>query len=254
MENSDGYKVAFPKESYAVPFRDCFSELNGADSFKHLQHNHSDVWSASISRSSGLFLEKATFSFLHITHGVINGMPGSIDRFEAIIYPANPKIPALFIMTDFTDVEDSDAYIVLYTDLIIQDGESRDAEKELFSRAAESVCAQHGHNFGELNAFIQGRSTFGGTAGACGLMGFFEQKDIPFIDDVVGMAIPTYRTIIELHAQDRMREDDYSRMYASRARLVEWMLVESLGTRIMRENSIPIAVIEASSFPPMVKY
>ena len=254
METSDGHKVVFPRESYATTFRDCYSELNGTDSFKHVQHNHSDVWSASISRSSGLFLEKATFSFWNITHGVINGVPGSINRFEAIIYPANPKIPALFIMTDFTDVEDTGAYIVLYTDLIIQDGESRVAEKELFYRAAESVCRRHGHNIGELNAFIQGRSTFGGNAGACGLMGFFAEKDIPFIDDVVGMSVPTYRRIIELHAQDRMREDDYTRMYASRARLVEWMLVESLGTRIMRENNIPIAVIEASSFPPVVRY
>jgi hypothetical protein len=254
METIDGNNGAFPKESYALTFRECYAELNGADSFKHLQHNHSDVWSVSISRSSGLFLEKATFSYLNIIHGTVNGVPGSINRFEAIIYPANPKIPALFIMTDLTDVEDTGRYIVLYTDLIIQDGESRDVEKELFSRAGEALCARHGQNFGELNAFIQGRTTFGGNAGACGMMGFFDEKDIPFIDDVVGMAIPTYRRIIELHAQDRMRDDDYARMYASRARLVEWMLVESLGTRIMRENNIPISVIEASSFPPMVKY
>ena len=254
MENVAGNDAVFPKESYALSFRDCYAELNGADSFKHLQHNHSDAWSVSISRSSGLFLEKATVSFLNITHGTINGAPGSINRFEAIIYPANPKIPALFIMTDLTTVEDSGRYIILYTDLIIQDGEPREAEKELFSGAAESLCARHGQNFAELNAFIQGRSTFGGSAGACGLMGFFEERDIPFIDDVIIMAVPTYRRIIELHAQDRMRDDDYTRMYATRARLVEWMLVESLGTRIMRENNIPIAVIEASSFPPVVKY
>ncbi len=254
MNDVTGTEVGFPKESYAIPFRDCYTELNGADSFMHLQHNHSDVWSISISRSSGLFLEKATFSFLNITHGVINGAPGSINRFEAIIYPANPKIPALFIMTDLTDSEESGRYIVFYTDLIIQDGEPREAEKELFSGAVASLCSGHGQNFAELNAFIRGRSTFGGNAGACGLMGFFEKKDIPFIDAVMGMAVPTYRKIIELHAQDRMREDDYARMYAARARLVEWMLVESLGTRIMRENNIPIAVIEASSFPPVVKY
>jgi hypothetical protein len=254
MENHGGNSVAFPKESYALPFRDCYAELNGADSFKHLQHNHSDAWSVSISRSTGLFLEKATFSFLNITHGFINGVPGSISRFEAIIYPANPKIPALFIMTDLSDVEDTGRYIVLYTDLIIQDGESRDVEKELFSRASEAVCAGHGQSFSELNTFIQGRSTFGGNAGACGLMGFFSEQDIPFIDDLISRTIPTYRSIIELHARDRMREDDYARMHASRARLVEWMLVESLGTRIMRENNIPIAIIEASTFPPVVKY
>ncbi len=254
MENCGGHRVAFPRESYAETFRDCYSELNGVDSFKRLQHSHSDAWSASISRSSGLFLEKATFTFLQITHGIINGVPGSIHRFEAIIYPANPKTPALFIMTDLTALEGAGAYIVLYNDLIIQDGEPRDAERELFSRASESVCSKHGRNFGDLNAFIQGRSTFGDNAGACGLMGFFEEMDIPFIDDVVGMTIPTYRKIIELHAQDRMREDDYARMYASRARLVEWMLVESPGTRVLRENNIPISVIEASSFPPVVKY
>lgn len=254
MDGLTGNEVDFPRQSYALPFRDFYTEVNGADSFKHLQHNHSDVWSISISRSSGSFLEKATVSFLNITHGVMNGVPGSINRFEAIMYPANPKIPALFIMTDLTSSEESGRYIVFYTDLIIQDGQPREAEKELFSGAAASLCSKHGQNFGELNAFIQGRNTFGGNAGACGMMGFFEEKDIPFIDDAIVQAVPTYRNIIELHARDRMREDDYTSMYASRARLVEWMLVNSLGTGIMRENSIPISVIEASSFPPVVKY
>ncbi len=156
MEGVAGNDAEFPKEGYALSFRDCYAELNGADSFKHLQHNHSDAWSASISRSSGLFLEKATVSFLNITHGTINGAPGSINRFEAIIYPANPKIPALFIMTDLTNVEDSGRYIILYTDLIIQDGEPREAEKELFSRAAESLCYQARAEFRRIECVYSG--------------------------------------------------------------------------------------------------
>jgi hypothetical protein len=47
---------------------------------------------------------------------------------------------------------------------------------------------------------------------------------------------------------------DFAAMHAARARLIEWMIAESLGTKIMRENNIPLSVIEASSFPPMVKY
>ncbi len=38
-------------------------------------------------------------------------------------------------------------------------------------------------------------------------------------------------------------------MYASRARFVEWMIADSLGTKIMRENNIPLHIIEVSSFP-----
>ena len=254
MESVVSNNVTFPKENYALAFKELYAEINGAGSFKHLQHAHSDAWSVSISRSSGLILEKATFSFLNIVHGSINALPGSVRRFEAIVYPANPKIPTLFIMTDLTDSEEMGRYIVLYTDLIIQDGEPREAEKNLFRQTAESLCGRYGQNFKELNEFIQGRGTFGGNAGACGMMGFFKEDDIPFIDDVVGMVVPTYRKVIELHAQDRVREDDYARMYAARARLVEWMLVDSLGTKIMKENNIPLSVIEASSFPPTVKY
>lgn len=251
LVNSD---CTFPKESYALAFKDLYTEINGAGSFKHLQHAHSDAWSVSISRSSGLILEKATFSFLNIIQGTINALPGSIRRFEAIVYPANPNIPGLFIMTDLTESEEMGSYIVLYADLIIQDGEPRQAEKSLFKQSMESLCGRYGQSFQELNEFIQGRATFGGNAGACGLMGFFQEDDIPFIDGIFAMVVPTYRKVIELHAQDRVRDDDYARMYASRARLVEWMLVDSLGTKIMKENNIPLSVIEASSFPPTVKY
>lgn len=254
MEGVSEKGFDFPRDAYALPFRAYYTELNGPDSFKQLQHNHSDVWSIHVCRSSGVWLEKATFSFLNITHGIINGVPGSIKRFEAIIYPANPKIPSLFIMTDLTENEESGNYIVFYTDLIIQDGEPRQTEMELFSGALATVCSKHGQNFSELNAFIQGRSTFGGNAAASGLMGFFEEKDTPFIDEIMDMAVPTYRRIVEFHVQDRIHDDDFTRMYAVRARMVEWMLVESLGTKIMRENNIPIAVLEASTFPPTVKY
>lgn len=254
METAVNNSCFFPKEGYAQAFKDLYTDMNGAGSFKHLQHAHSDAWSVSISRSSGLVLEKATFSFLNIIHGTINGLPASIRRFEAIVYPANPNIPALFVMTDLTDSEEMGRYIVLYGDLMIQDGEPHEAEKNLFSHTMESLCDRYGQNFKELNEFIQGRGTFGGNAGGCGLMGFFKEDDIGFIDEVVGGVVPTYRKVIELHAQDRVREDDYIRMHASRARLVEWMLVDSLGTKIMKENSIPLSVVEASSFPPTVKY
>ena len=43
-------------------------------------------------------------------------------------------------------------------------------------------------------------------------------------------------------------------MHASRARLVEWMLTENIGVKVMRENNIPVSVVEASSFPPVVEY
>ena len=246
--------MTYPKEEYAGNLQELYTQINGASSFQPMQQFESDRWSARIYRSSGKTLEKATCSFLQITDGTINGSPGSISRFEAVAYPENPKIPALFIMTDRTETEEMGRYIVFYSDLIIQDRKSHQREKDLFAKVAQGVCNHYGHTFKELNEFIGGRGTFGGNAGECGLMGFFQETDIPFLEDLMGKIVPTYKEILELNQNEHPQKEDHENMHASRARFIEWMILDSLGTKILRENNIPLHVIEESSFPPMVEY
>jgi coproporphyrinogen III oxidase len=254
MNRESENHMSYPKEEYPLPIQELCTQMNGATSFRPMQQFQSDTWSARIYRSSGGTLEKATCSFLHITKGTINGSPGSISRFEAVAYPENPKIPALFIMTDMTETEEMGSYIVFYSDLIIQDRQSHQREKNLFASVAQGVCDQHGHSFKDYNEFIGGRGTFGGNAGECGLMGFFQEKDIPFLEALMRKVVPAYAEILELNENEHPQDEDHENMYASRARFVEWMIADSLGTKIMRENNIPLHILEVSSFPPVVKY
>ena len=43
-------------------------------------------------------------------------------------------------------------------------------------------------------------------------------------------------------------------MYQSRARLIEWIILEDYGIKVARENGIVSEVIEAYAFPPVIRY
>ena len=60
----------------------------------------------------------------------------------------------------------------------------------------------------------------------------------------------TYETIIV----EKPQKEDYEKMHQSRARLIEWIILEDYGVKIGRENGILSEVIEAYAFPPVIKY
>jgi hypothetical protein len=244
----------FPKATYHIPFKDLYTGLNGGDSASHEKEACSGPWISHTNFCPGPVLQKATWTFLHIVHGVVNGKPGSISRFESVAYPSNPKIPGLFVMADMNETEDMGRYLVFYTDLIIQDGQTHDTEKQKFAAPIETVCRSHGQDFKEHNSFITGRGVFGGCAGECGLMGFFQEKDIPFLENLLQVIPSSYQQLFTGTSDIPANEADYETMHASRARFVEWMITENIGVKVLRENNIPLSIVEASSFPPVVRY
>jgi hypothetical protein len=244
----------FPKESYLHPFKDLYTRINGGDSVCHGKETFSDTWISHTNFCPGPVLKKATCTLLHIVNGKVNDNPGSISRLESVAYPSNPKIPGLFVMADMNETEDMGRYLVCYIDLIIQDGQTHDAEKKRFASQIESVCLDHGQDFEEHNSFIKVRGAFGGCAGECGLMGFFQEEDIPFLENLLKLLPVFHEQLLAGCAGIPADDADYEKMHASRARLVEWMLTENIGVKVMRENNIPLSIVEASSFPPIVMY
>ena len=144
--------------------------------------------------------------------------------------------------------------LVFYTDLIIQDGKPHDEEKKLFSTSLKNICKKHDHNFEEHNAFAAGRGLLGGNAGECGVLNFFEEKDIPFLEELIKETLPAYRKILESKKNDLPQKEDYEQADRSRARLIEWIIVEDTGIKIARENGISLEVVEAYGFPPVIRY
>jgi hypothetical protein len=43
-------------------------------------------------------------------------------------------------------------------------------------------------------------------------------------------------------------------MNKSRARMIDWIILEDYGTKVARENGIASEAIEAYGFPPVIRY
>ena len=246
--------LPYPKDEYAALLRNFYGDINGPDSFDALKEWASEKWSATVHCSRGEVLEKAGFSRVHLVGGVLNESPGDISLFETLAYPANPKIPGFIIMTNMNTTETMGNVLVFYTDLIIQDPNPHDQEKQLFSDALKAICEHHGQDFEEHNGMMTGRGLLGGNGGECGLMNFFEEKDISFLESVIEGILPVYKNIIEKAGKETPRKEDYEHMHQSRARLIEWIILEDYGVQVARENGIRSEVVEAYGFPPQIRY
>jgi len=247
--------LPYPKDDYTALLRNFYEDINGPDSFDPLKEWASEKWSATVNCSRGEVLEKAGFSRVHLVGGVLNESPGEISLFETLAYPANPRIPGLIIMTNMNRTEAMRNVLVFYTDLIIQDPKPHDQEKQLFSDALKASCEHHGHDFEEHNGMMTGRGLLGGNGGECGLMNFFEEKDISFLESVMEGILPVYKNIIEkAGGSEKPQREDYEYMHQSRARLIEWIILEDYGVQVARENGIRSEVVEAYGFPPQIRY
>jgi hypothetical protein len=244
----------YPKEEYRVLLQNFYSEINGPDSFEPLLEWQGENWSSRVLRSRGALLEKAGFTTVNIANGIVNDSPGSIRLFETLAYPASPCTPGLIIMTNMNRSDAMGEMVVFYTDLIIQDGRTHVEEKQFFSTALREICDRCGRNFDEFNAFGAGQGILGGNAAECGFLNFFTAEDIPFLDEVIHGALPAYRAILARPPVPQPAQADFTSMYRSRARFVEWFITENIGYRIAKANSIPLETIEAYGFPPVIKY
>ena len=246
--------LPYPKDEYVKLLKDFYADINGADSFDPVKDWQGDKWSATVHCSRGKVLEKAGFARVHMVGGIVNEHPADISLFETLAYPANPRIPGFIIMTNMNASEAMGKILTFYTDLIIQDEKPHDEAKRLFSDALQNICEKHGHNLQEHKAMLTGGRILGGQAGECGLLNFFEEKDIPFLEALIKGVLTAYRNIIEKNRHDTPQEEDVEKMHRSRARLIEWIILEDYGTKIARENGVSSEAIEAYGFPPVIRY
>ena len=251
MKNKTDFN--YPHEDYVALIKDFYSEINGTASLTPVREWESDNWSASSTCSRGTVLEKAGFGIMHIVGGTVYQKPGSLKLFETLAYPTNPKIPGLIFVVNLNETEDLGRMIVYLIDLIIQDGKTHDEEKNIISAVVKRICDKHERNFEKHYALEPGR-LLAGNGAECGIMDFFKEQDIPFLDDLIRESLPAYREILEIKKNEQPQEEDYQAMYRSRARIVEWITVEDIGVKIAKDNGIPLEIIESYGFPPVVKY
>lgn len=77
---------------------------------------------------------------------------------------------------------------------------------------------------------------------------------MPFLDDLIKGVLPVYKNIIEMKNNETPQKEDFEKMNQSRARLIEWIILEDYGTKVARENGVSSEAIEAYGFPPIIRY
>lgn len=246
--------LPYPKEEHALMLSNFYRSINGMDSFDPVRKWEKERWSATVHCSRGRILKKAAYAQMCLKAGVINGSPADLRFLETLAYPLNPRIPGLIIMTNMNETEAMGRIIVFYCDLMMQDGGSCEVEKKLFSAAIEGCCEQHGHDYEEHRAMIAGRGFLGGSGGECGFLNFFQESAIPFLEAVMKRVLAVYGDIIWKNQGSVPDKTDYIKMHRSRARLIEWIILEDYGIQVARENGILSEVIEAYAFPPVIRY
>jgi hypothetical protein len=245
---------AHPRDSYPDLIREFYADLNGADVAEPPVETQADNWWCRSQTSRGALLEKAGYSMLHIVDGKIYNSPGSIKFFETLAYPANPRVPGFIFLMNLNQTEATGQTVVLFIDLFYQNNVPNPAATEVFEVALKNVYDRHDKNFAER---YQPKTSgiLAGLAARCGVMDFFQETDAdPFIDELLHAALAAYRDILTLTLDDIPADEDFTVMNEHRARLVEWLTVSDIGIQFAKQSGVPLQVIEAYGYPPVVRY
>jgi len=80
---------------------------------------------------------------------------------------------------------------------------------------------------------------------------FFEETDIPFLEDAVAGALAAYRKVL---ARDwgPVTEDARAATATARKKILDWILTDDYGVKVARQNRIPLEILELYAFPPGV--
>jgi len=250
--NRTGFSL--PPDHYAQLLRDYFAEFNGADAASPPVMREGRNWHVTTQTSRGQVLEKAGISLMHIVDGRIYGSPGSIKLFEALAYPANPRIPGLVFLFNVNETEKAGRSVVLYFDLFFQHGCPDDAIRRQFSGVLQPAYGRHGREFGARFKAEPGR-ILAGAAAECGVMEFMpEHQADPFASELLHAGLGAYREIVATTGQQKPESADFDAMFRHRARLVQWLTCEDIGIRFALDSGVPLELIEAYGYPPVVRY
>lgn len=243
-------EFAFPQRDHFEACRKFYETINGAAAFEPVQHRQGDNYSAEVLCSRGEKLQKAGAAMLRLEGGTVEEMPADLSLLQTMAWPSNPCIPGFIIMACSSRMEGQDVMVTFYTDLIAQNGQAQQSDRELFTAALRAVCERHAKSLEEYQSFLAGRGMLGGCAAECGMLYFFEESDAGLLSDIIDAALQAYRRIIDSGVLQKPAEKDIAAMQVSRDKIVAWILSEDYGVKVARQNNIPIEVMEAYGFPP----
>jgi hypothetical protein len=231
---------SFPQGKNLEAIRNVYASINGADSFEPARQWRTDTWSAEAHCSTGKVLEKAGAGMVQLNGGAVEGVPTTISLMQTMAYPAHPCLPGCIVMASTSQMEGQDPIMMVYTDLIDQNGKLGPDEKKMFSDALAAVCKKHNRSLDEYQAFMTGR----------GMLYFFEEVDGAFLGDCLTAVMQAYQDMVTGSACPEPTAEDTSSVQQRRQKMITWMLEEDYGTKVARENNIDMEVMQMYGFPP----
>ncbi|MEI6126250.1 MAG: hypothetical protein WCQ99_06805 [Pseudomonadota bacterium] len=238
----------FPQQSHLEMIKGALTELGAAGAFKQPVTRQEGVWEAEIYSSSGAIFEKATVARVDLCGGLVEEVPTDITLLQAFAWPANPHVPGMIIMASASSTEGADPIITFFTDLIMQNGVARQADKDAFTAALLAACQRHGQDIAEYQTLMAGRGMLGECAAECGMLYFFEESDAAFLDDCIKAALQAYRRILD--SAGSQIGGDKGLMAECRKKIKEWMVTQDYGVKVARQNGIPDELMGIYGFPP----
>ena len=187
----------FPRIENVELIKQCYADINGAQSFLPVKNWQTDVWTAEVQCSSGPVLKKAGLAVVEMTGGRVEGASADMTLLQTLAWPVNPCIPGLIIMASTGKIEDQNVMVTVYLDLIIQSGALNQNDKDMLTSALKTVCDRHGQSLDEYQSFLAGRGMLGGCAAECGVLYFFEESDAALLEDMIRETLNAYGKIIE---------------------------------------------------------
>ena len=239
---------SFPPPGQLEAIRTFYAGINGNDSFDAKTEQASGVWSAEVHCSRGPILEKAGMAMVEMRGGTVDGASADIRLLQTLAWPVSADVPGLIIMASTSRMEGGDVIITFYADLIAQNGTAGESDKQAFTAAMRTACEKQGRDLAEYQAFLTGRGMLGACAAECGMLYFFEESDVAFLDDCIKAALQAYRSI--LNSAGSRAGGDKDLMAECRKKIKEWMVTQDYGVKVARQNGIPDDLMGIYGFPP----
>ena len=250
MSNSSIY----PAPTFFDRFHEFYTRTNGEESIQSEQEWNESNWNARVGSSRGALFEKAGFASVNIVKGIIANKSGQVSLLETVAYPKNLSIPGFILMTNMNRGEDRDDMLVLYTDLIFQDGRTQSEAGIQFKESLKNAFVDCQSIYDESTKRAANPELLGGSGGRCGVLAFVRPDDISLVDAVISAALTAYEQITSDSAGPEHKNILVSDVHRTRARLIEWIIRRNFGVQVALENGVPLEVIEAYAFPPVIRY
>jgi len=86
------------------------------------------------------------------------------------------------------------------------------------------------------------------------ILTFLRKRMCLYLMTLLKLSCQYIKSIIAMKASEIPQDEDFEYRNKSRARLIEWIILEDYGTRVARENGVLSEAIEAYGFPPVIQY